>query len=185
MKYGFKTKAERLALQVRKDLGLQDIDPLSARRLAGHLGYQVVRPSGIDGLLPDVEERMSGDACGWSACVLSGGEVQLILYNPKHSPARQESSLMHELGHLLCGHASTAFDFADGLALRRFVKDQEDEAAWLGGCLQVPRSGLAHHIRRRRTPEEVADHFAASLDMVWYRYRVTGLARQLGSWTRN
>jgi hypothetical protein len=87
---------------------------------------------------------------------------------------------MHEMAHLLCGHPSTAFDLCGGLALRRFVKDYEDEAAWLGGCLQLPRPALEHHVRRRRTPEQVADYFTASLDMVRYRYRITGLARQLG-----
>lgn len=85
------------------------------------------------------------------------------------------------MAHLLCDHPSTAFDLYGGLALRRFVKDYEDEAGWLGGCLQLPRPALEHYVRRRRTPEQVAAHFTASLDMVWYRYRMTGLPRQLGS----
>lgn len=86
---------------------------------------------------------------------------------------------MHELAHVLCEHPSTAIDLAGGLSLRQYVRDHEDEAAWFGGCLQIPRPALAHHVYRQRSPEQVADHFTASVDMVWYRYRMTGLARQL------
>ena len=85
---------------------------------------------------------------------------------------------MHELAHVVCGHPSTAIDLRGGLSLRQFVDEHEEEASWLGGCLQIPRVALARQVGRRRTPEQAGEHFTASLDMVWYRYRMTGLARQ-------
>ena len=179
MKRGFKSKAEKRALQLRLEVGLRETDPLPARRLAGHLGFQVARPAGIGAMPAEVAEWLSCDECGWSACVLQGGGIGLVLYNPVQSPGRQESSLMHELAHVLCEHPSKAIDLAGGLSLRQYVKEHEDEAAWLGGCLQLPRQALAHHVLRRWSPERVADHFTASMDMVWYRYRMTGLARQM------
>ena len=179
MKRGFKSDAERQALRIREDLQIQPHAPLLARRLAGHLGFQVARPQGVAAIPGSVAEWMSTGTCGWSACLLSGAGVQLILYNPSASVGRQESSLMHELAHVLCGHASKAIDFASGLSLRQYVKDDEDEASWLGGCLQIPRDALAHHVCNRKSPDEVAEHFSASIEMVRFRYQMTGLARQL------
>ena len=178
MKRGFKAKAERRAVELRKRLDLAEVDPMPARRLAHHLGYMVARPSGIGALPDQVAEWMSCEDCGWSACLMSGDGVRLILYNPSESEGRQESSLMHELAHVVCGHPSTAIDLRGGLSLRQFVDEHEEEASWLGGCLQIPRVALARQVGRRRTPEQAAEHFTASLDMVWYRYRMTGLARQ-------
>ena len=58
-----------------------------------------------------------------------------------------------------------------------FVAEYEEEISWLGVCLLIPRVALAR-VGRRRTPEQVAEHFTASLDMALCRYRMTGLARQ-------
>lgn len=179
MKRGFKSQAERRAIALRETLGLRAIDPLPARRLAGHLGYQVTRPAGVGGLPHTVTDWMSSDRCGWSALMITGDGVRLIIYNPAHGEGRQESSLMHELAHHLCGHPSKAIDLGGGLALRHFVQEHEEEAAWLGACLQLPRRALAYHARRS-SPDQVALLFTASHDMLRYRYGVTGLRRQFG-----
>lgn len=181
MKRGFKADAERQSTSLRATLNLRPIDPLPARRLAGHLGYQVCAPEVIGGMPIPIADWLSCPDCGWSACVLSDDQVKLILYNSSMSVGRQESSLMHELAHLICEHPSSALDLKGGLSLRRFVKDHEDEAAWLGGCLQLPRQALSHHVRQRRTATQVAEHFSASVEMVTFRYRMSGLQRQLGS----
>lgn len=179
MKYGFKQQAERQAMALRAKLGYRGIDPFPARRLAGHLEYQVTRSDKIPDLQHEIARTVSSPECGWSAMVLTAPDVRLIVYNPSESPARQESSLMHEMAHLLCGHPNTAFDLGGGLLLRRFDKEYEDEAAWLGGCLQLPREVLRAALRRRMTLEQIAEHFAASMQMVRFRYKITGLQRQM------
>lgn len=156
------------------------LDPLPARRLAAHLGYQVTRPDLLGGITPEAANWLCSPDCGWSACVLTGSGVRLVLYNPSESLSRQESSLMHELAHLLCGHPSTALDFGCGLALRSFDEDCEEEAAWLGACLQLPERVLVAATKRRMSIEEIATHFTASVPMVRYRYHITGLARRFG-----
>lgn len=180
MKHGFKQKAERLAMALRAELGYRGIDPFPARRLAGYLDYQVTRSDRLPDLQHEIARVVSCRDCGWSAMVLTASDARLIVYNPSESPARQESSLMHEMAHLLCGHPNTAFDLGGGLLLRRFDKECEEEAAWLGGCLQLPRDVMYMALRRRMTLEEIAEHFTASMQMVRYRYGKTGLKRQLG-----
>lgn len=179
MKRGFKTQAEWQAAKLRKKVKLQTTAPLPARRLAGHLGFMVSRPEGVGALPEDIAAWMSCSTCGWSACVVRGSGVALVLYNPAQSAARQESSLMHELAHVLCGHEGTDIDLSGGLSLRKYSQEQEDEAAWLGGCLQLPRAALRYYLIRGYTPEQVADRFTASLDMVRYRYNITGLRYEI------
>jgi len=172
-------EAERRAMAFRAALGYGGLAPLPARRLAGHLGYQVTRPNAIAGIPDEAAEWLCCPDCGWSALVLTGGGLRLIVYNPSESAARQESSLMHELAHLVCGHPSTSLDLGRGLMLRAFHADHEEEAAWMGGCLQLPRDVLRLALRQGMTLERIAAHFTASMQMVSFRYRMTGLARQL------
>ena len=58
-------------------------------------------------------------------------------------------------------------------------KQQEDEAAWLSGCLLLPRFALMHDLRKRRKLDAIARKRTLSSDMVEYRVRVTGVQRQL------
>src|SRR5687767_2668671 len=127
MRRGFKQEAETHALAFRKALGIEGIAPLPARRLAGHLGYQVIRPDTLEGIPRAAADWLCCPSCGWSALVLTGAEARLIVYNPSESPARQESSLMHELAHLVCGHPSTSLELGKGLMLRSFNEEHEAE----------------------------------------------------------
>lgn len=65
------------------------------------------------------------------------------------------------------------------MLLSRFDAAQEAEAAYLGGCLQIPREGLLWALRRHMSTAEIARHFGASELMVRYRRNVTGVDRQV------
>lgn len=174
---GFKTEAERRSLQLRKELGLRPWDCLLARRLADHLGIKVFAVNEIPGLSgSDVQIICSGDV---SAVAVVGQTSPLIIHNHLHAPARQESDLMHEIAHCLLGHRSKPHEEKPSFFLHSYDPEQEEEAQWLGGCLQIPRDGLVWALRKGMDVTVIASWFKASRQMVSYRRSVTGVDYQL------
>ena len=47
---------------------------------------------------------------------------------------------MHEIAHVLFNHKPVGFDSVTGLPKRK--QNNEDEATYLGKCLQIPKGGL-------------------------------------------
>jgi hypothetical protein len=68
--------------------------------------------------------------------------------------------------------------FQFSIELREFKTEDEEEAEWLGGCLQIPREGLTWAISRGMTSKQVAEYFHASEEMVRFRRNMTGIDRQ-------
>ena len=98
--------------------------------------------------IPDIPPECVGtllaDGESWSAATVVEGNRHAIILNSAHSPARQNSDLMHELAHLIRAHTPARMDVsADGLLLlNTYDRKQEDEANWLAGCLLLPRATL-------------------------------------------
>lgn len=182
MKRGFKTWAEDVSLRYRRALGLGSEDALPARTLAQHIAQQlhsrivVATPADVPGIQNHVVASL-GMNSGFSAAVVPVDHTLLVIHNPTHSSARQESDLMHEIAHLICQHPPDRIVMP--LMMRTHTEEQEEEAKFLGGCLQVPRSGLMHHLRKGRTIPEIADIYGASRDLVTYRVRITGAKLQV------
>lgn len=84
---------------------------------------------------------------------------------------------MHEIAHVICEHKGAAVQCSGKLpwAFRTFNEDQEDEAKWLGACLQIPRAGLVWAINRKMTNQGIAEHFCASEALVRFRRNATGV----------
>ena len=87
---------------------------------------------------------------------------------------------MHELAHVILGH-----NIPDDLAqlclifgLHYFNQKQEQEAKYLGACLQITRPGLQWALKRGFSEDQISDYFNASLDMVRYRLNITGVLIQ-------
>ncbi len=182
MRHGFKTWAERQAIGLRRALDLPPHAPLPAARLAAHLGITIVGPDRIPGLtVKRIRQLLQVDPSGWSAVTISTDGIVLIIHNTAHAPCRQESDLMHEQGHIICKHEPAQMVGLGNLpwALRTYDADQEEEAAWLGGCLQLPRESLLWALQCGMDDAMLVDHFGASIDMVRYRRQKTGVDRQL------
>ncbi|MBC6432384.1 ImmA/IrrE family metallo-endopeptidase [Nostoc sp. HG1] len=94
-----------------------------------------------------------------------------IVYNPCHAPARYQSNLMHEIADILLDHKPVGFDSVTGLPKRK--QNNEDEATYLGGCLQIPKRGLLWATQRKMLLPQIAAHFGASEAMVKFRSNVT------------
>ena len=181
MRRGFKAWCERTSADYRNDLGVPLEARLEPRRLAERLGVQVVVPEDIPTLSAGALRQLTvEDAGSWSAVTLGHGSRPLIVLNSAQSLARQANSLAHELAHLILNHRmdQTVLS-AEGFLLREtWNKEQEEEAAWLGATLLVPRAGLLTAYRAKRGLQSLAEHFGVSQDLIRWRLSTTGVRRQ-------
>ena len=146
---GFKTWAENTSLALRSRLHLAAVDPLPPSTLASHLGVRLWAPHDVPGLSTEALTHLSTTAADeWSAVSVRVGQLDIVVVNTSHSPARQSSDIMHEPLHIIRGHAPAQVHMSIeiGIAVRSFNSLQEAEADWLAGCLLLPRSALAGHV---------------------------------------
>jgi Zn-dependent peptidase ImmA (M78 family) len=182
MKRGFKSWAEEKAIWARRLCGRPENAKLAARQLAARLSIAIVNPKEIPGLPCEVVTKLLSDfSTHWSAVTLVLKNRFLIIYNAAHTLQRQESDLMHEIAHVLCKHEPAKIELPGKFpwACRTFSSEQEEEAAWLGGCLQIPRAGLLEAVQRGLANSNIAILFGASEEMVRYRRNKTGVDTQL------
>ncbi|AEA44965.1 ImmA/IrrE family metallo-endopeptidase [Fluviicola taffensis] len=182
-KKGFKTWADKKSIELRKDLGLNSNDALCAFDLIAHLNIPLFVPQDFKELdTKHLDELLGNGKEHWSAVTIPlKNDKYLIIHNPEHSAQRQQSNLMHELAHVICDHKVDPKIEETGLAgmLRHHDQEQENEAIWFGGCLQLPREALIWALKKSMTNNEIAEHFNASVEMVRYRIGVTGAKIQL------
>ena len=170
-----------MAVRLRRSVGVRDRDPLPARVLAAHVGVPLLSMQRVPELPGNVEDRL--DDCGCHGVTLydpDDGAPLHILYNAANSLARQEADITHELAHILLKHSPNEVVRLAGVDLfRDFNEEQEEEAKWLGGCLQITREGLLWAVGRGMTTVEIAQHYTASVPMARYRRNVTGVDKQV------
>lgn len=172
----FRQWCENEAVHWRRKLGLYAYDPLPADRLAAYLHIPLLPPDAI----PDFDAASimalsaAGDS-GWSAVTIPVPDHSpIIIYNPGHTAVRHEANLMHELAHLLLGHRPILIQTDLPILRQSYRPEDEDQATYLGGCLQITRPGLDWAIGKGMPREEIAYHFGASAEMVQYRLNMTG-----------
>lgn len=181
MQHGFKAWAERQAIEHRRHLGLEADVPLPAAQLAAYLGITIMGPAHIPEMSPEhLECLLQHDRSSWSAITISANKFTAIIHNTGHSKPRQESNLMHEMAHIICKHAPSELVHVGGLPflLREYNADHEEEANWLGACLQLPRPALCWASKCRMKVTEMVQYFQASEELIQYQRRVTGVDRQ-------
>lgn len=182
-KRGFKKWSDDKAIALREEIGLFASSPLCAFALCEHLKIPVLVPNQVKGLtIKHLDVLLNSGNSHWSAAsVPLNDNNYIIIHNPNHSKARQQSNLMHEVAHILCKHKVKDDKLKLGLNgfLRHLDEEQENEAEWFGSCLQLPRPSLLWALKKNLKVEEIAILFNASVDMVGYRINVTGVKRQL------
>jgi len=87
---------------------------------------------------------------------------------------------MHEIAHCDLKHRSIRKEEGYSFFLHSYDQTQEEEAAWLGGCLQIPRAGLQWALRQGMDDATIAQWFRASRKMVIFRSSMTGINCQFG-----
>ena len=178
LRRGFKSEAERIAKQVRASLGLNGLQPVTPEMLAELLGIEIW--SGGE-LIPrerfvELDQIQRG---AFSACTLrpSDGRI-VVVYNPLSSLSRRTSDLAHELAHILLDHKLSQIERLGDITFLSCDQTQEEEAAWLSGCLLLPRALLLAEVRRGSDAKAIAESYRVSEKMAQYRLNVTGVVRQ-------
>jgi Zn-dependent peptidase ImmA (M78 family) len=177
---GFKAEAERLAQQVRSQMGLRQNEPMDSIKLAAHVGADIRPADQLTTLakLQALEEIQPG---AFSACTFTLNDRHIIVYSPLASPGRRNSDIAHEAAHLLLDHAVKVIQQVSGLSFFTCDPDEEQEANWLAGCLLLPRPLLYAAARRGRSSADIAQECGVSEQMAAFRLRTTGVLRQLGA----
>jgi Zn-dependent peptidase ImmA (M78 family) len=178
---GFKSWAERTATSLRRELGLGQSDPLSPSDLANYLDVLIWTPQQVPGLPPDiVNQLLNVDPNGWSATTVVQEPTTVVIYNPRHSPGRQASDIVHELAHVILGHepAKLIMSHDGSFAMRSYDQKHEDEANWLAWALLLPRDGILACKRRKMSALQTATHFGVTETLVNFRIRMTGVEAQ-------
>lgn len=183
LRRGFKSWCEKASAGYRRDLGLLRHSALDPRVLAAHLGIEVFYPHQIPGLDSGaLHQLVDNDPDSWSAVTLVVGTMTIIILNSSHPLTRQNSSLAHELSHIILRHSPTQAFFGPGgaLMMKEYNSSQEAEADCLAGILLVPRDALLLLLSQMDEPS-LASHFGVSADLLRMRKNLTGVERQLGN----
>ena len=83
----------------------------------------------------------------------------------------------YEMAHIILGHElATACILEDGSVVPgSFNQVQEEEADWLAGALLLPRSALLSIRQRQLSDHDACEEHLVSLDMLKWRFRMTGV----------
>lgn len=150
MRRGFKTEARDIALELRSELGLNQLQPLDPWALAQRLDVPIIALSDFSSDAPGAVKALTGvHQSAFSAMVAFVGQRQVIVHNDAHALTRQRSNLAHELSHVVLMHKPHPARAGEPLG---YDPEQEKEASWLGGvllasdqaCLNACRQGLSH-----------------------------------------
>lgn len=171
---GFKAAAERIALELRGELGLGAAEALDPGRLAEHLCVPVLTLDALRALAPREVAHFSGAGKTKfsAATIFVDATKRLIITNPAHAATRQMNSICHEVSHIVLEHeGELPLNIASG---RSWDRVQEDEADWLAGCLLIPQDAAHLAGRQGLADEEVALTFGVSRALARWRMNSTG-----------
>jgi IrrE N-terminal-like domain len=119
---------ERQGRSLRRYLHLTSLAVLDPRELANQLGIGLFSPDDLPELPAQIiNQLLVEDPQSWSAgCIELPTGNKVILYNPTHTDARTNASLMEELAHVHLKHkGSKLIVYSGGLALRTYNQQQE------------------------------------------------------------
>jgi hypothetical protein len=164
---GFKAEANRIALRVRAQMGLNPVDPIDPAAICAHFEIKLIRLSDLDANSPFLTE----DNSPFSAVTVPCGFTTAIVHNDSHHAYRQRSNICHELAHCFLGHKGTPPLTPDGERARD--GGIEAEANFLGGALLMPNEA-ALYVVRSGFITQAQGLYGVSRPMLEYRLRVSG-----------
>ncbi len=172
LRRGFKSEANQLSRDVRRELKLRPIDPLNPFELATFLEIPVVPLRQLSNIAAKpVEILTTTRARFFSAATIFDGSRRTIVHNDSHDVGRQSSNLAHEISHSLLHHPPAPALGADGSRL--WNGEIELEADWLAGALLVSEEAALSIARQRLSDVEAAKRYSVSVPMVRFRLNVT------------
>lgn len=180
MRRGFKTEAERLAVDLRKRLGCQSNEPAPLEGVATDLDVELAPADRyVERARLEELREIQPDAFSGGTFRRSNGK-SVVVYNPLHARGRQHSDIAHELSHLLLGHNVRTIERVGNLKFITCDSEQEEEADWMGGCLLLPRDVLLSSASAGLSTQQIADKFETSEPMARFRLNASGVLVQVG-----
>lgn len=166
---GFKTRANKIAIQVREKMGLLPIDPIDPVKMCEKFEITLIELSKLNG----VGRKFLGLARDqFSAVTVPVGVTTAIVHNDSHHPHRQRSNICHELAHCFLGHQCVPPLTDDGF--RAHDGGIEAEANFLAGTLLLTNEAALHVITSGLAEPVAQTIYGISLSMLQYRLRVSG-----------
>jgi len=179
MVHGFKAKAERIGEEYRAKCNVSKFSPLNAFLLSKKLNVDYYTPTDI--FQSNYAEQLgilkTHDSDFHALYLKLPNEKKIIVYNDCHSMARQQSSIMHEIAHIILEHKipDEALKLMLLYNLPYINNEHEEEARFLGGCLQLTKPSLLWARKEKWTDIQVAEKYFCSVEMVQYRKKCLGL----------
>lgn len=175
---GFKTRAEKDAIEHRRALGLGPTDPLDPAALAEHLKIKIVAGDTlVDRASLEELERLQAFAL--SAVTFKINDRTLIVVNPLRTPQRLASDISHELAHVQLDHELAEIQIIDGIPFRTCRPDQEEQATAWGGALLLPRPLLLREVSQGLNADAIAAKYRLTPEMARFRVNTTGVLKQV------
>lgn len=172
LRRGFKADAERLAIELRGEVGLKPHDRLDPQALADLYGIPALDLSDLDVDQRHVQQFVGDDSVSWSALTVFCGTRRLIVLNDAHDDGRLANSFSHELAHLFLEHQPKPVRNADGTFSWNPV--MEAEATELAAQLLIPTRTARSLAYRGQSADRVAQIYGVSSDLAQWRLRVSG-----------
>lgn len=172
LRHGFKAEANRLAVQMRREVGLGPASPLAPSRLAEHLMIPVRMFSSALADDPRIERLLTTEREAVSALTVHAGSRRQIWVNDSHDTGRQNSSASHEIAHALLMHPPGPA--LDARGCRHWDGDVEEEADWLAGSLLITNEAAWSIARSALSPEAAMFRFGVSRRMLTWRMNMSG-----------
>ncbi len=181
MRRGFKAEAERIAVDVRKQLGLGIHDRMDPWAYAALIGVLVLEFAELDISAASALQLTKTDSDSWSGMTIKEGSVTAIVINPAHQLARSRNTLMHELSHIMLKHVPNSVQVSPTglMLLSDYSDDQEAEADWLAAAILIPRDALMQLRMKGKTREDISEVFGVSDPLCEWRLRTTGVEIQM------
>lgn len=184
LRRGFKTEAERIAKDIWDAMQFSPGDCMEAVELARHVGCVVHSADKLVDIGRLEELRRIQDDAFFACTFKLPNDRFAIVFNPLMQDTRRNSDVAHEVSHIVLEHRLSSLKRLGGVAFLSCDQQQEEEARWLSCCLLLPRFVLYHDVAKRMTAQKIAVERTVSREMVEFRLRVTGVARQLAAGRR-
>lgn len=171
--YGFKAAANRIAIGLRRQMGLPREAPLNLYELAARLGLRVVPISTFADVCPEhIVQLLTSDPRAFSASLIQLQHGRIILVNDGHSFRRINSDIAHEVAHALLAHPPTQLFNHSGC--RNFDKDTEEQADCLSSHILIPNEAASHIVWSGCSKDTACERYGVSRQMLEYRLNTSG-----------
>jgi Zn-dependent peptidase ImmA (M78 family)/transcriptional regulator with XRE-family HTH domain len=176
-----KDEMEKMAETFRKEIGLNDTQPIKPFRLV----IEGVKLINLE-MISDIDEGIKNHLLisgknNWSAMTVPLEEDTnkwAIVWNTSQSERRQNVSLLEEIWHILLGHKLTRITKLADVYGRTFAEVEEHDAYYIAGATLLPATIIKKLVRDKEDISKIARHYGATSELIEYRIKRLGLWRQ-------